>query len=49
MQGSRKTNMADFSCRSYRVRKRGLLSGIAGFTGSLLVLDYLGTEQTAAF
>lgn len=41
--------MADFSCRSYQIRKRGLLSGIAGFTSGLLVLDYFGTLRTESF
>lgn len=41
--------MADFSCRSIRVRRRGLLSGLAGFAGSLLLLDHIGTGLVADF
>ena len=41
--------MADFTYRSYLVRKRGLLSGVAGFVGSYLVFDEIGTRQRADF
>lgn len=41
--------MADINYRSYRVPTRGLLSGVISFVGSLLVFDYIGTQQLAEF